>query len=209
MKESLFSFVIIFVLFFGVGTKAFAVVVPPQSLSVSATVVSVPGGNAGGGGGGGYIMPTSVVFSGSAYSFSKVYLLKDGQLIATTLVDSASKFSITENKSLNSGNYLFSLFGEDSLMRRSKMFNISLHLTRGTTTTVSGIFLLRNIEPEEINPICNLIGDLNNDCRVNLVDFSIMTYWRKKENPPKKIDLNKDKKINIVDFSILAYYWTG
>ncbi len=55
-----------------------------------------------------------------------------------------------------------------------------------------------------------LIGDLNCDGKVNLVDFSIMAYWYKKgTTPPVIVDLNHDGKINLVDFSILAYHWTG
>lgn len=57
---------------------------------------------------------------------------------------------------------------------------------------------------------CPLLrGDFNNDCKVNLIDFSIMAYWYKKNNFPPATDLNKDGKISFVDFSILAYYWTG
>ena len=52
-------------------------------------------------------------------------------------------------------------------------------------------------------------GDFNSDCRVNLVDFSIMAYWYKKQNVPVRIDLNGDGNVGFVDFSILAYYWTG
>lgn len=54
-----------------------------------------------------------------------------------------------------------------------------------------------------------LKGELNNDGRVNLIDFSIVAYWYKRPNPPAKVDLNGDGKINLVDFSIMAYYWTG
>lgn len=56
---------------------------------------------------------------------------------------------------------------------------------------------------------CVLIGDLNGDCRVDLIDFSIMAYWYERENPPALVDLNHDGKIDLIDFSILAYYWTG
>ena len=52
-------------------------------------------------------------------------------------------------------------------------------------------------------------GDLNNDKRVNLVDFSIVAYWYRRPNPPIHIDLNGDGKIDLIDFSIMAYYWTG
>jgi len=61
---------------------------------------------------------------------------------------------------------------------------------------------------------CPAKADLNNDCRVNLVDFSIAAYWYKR--PISTVfaaieaeKLNGDGKINLVDFSIMAYYWTG
>lgn len=51
-------------------------------------------------------------------------------------------------------------------------------------------------------------SDINNDKRVNLVDFSILLYnWGIPENPAA--DLNSDGKVNIVDFSIMLYWWTG
>ncbi len=51
--------------------------------------------------------------------------------------------------------------------------------------------------------------DLNNDDRVNLLDFSIMAFWYKRLGFPDKVDLNTDKQINLTDLSILAYCWTG
>lgn len=59
-----------------------------------------------------------------------------------------------------------------------------------------------------------LKGDLNNDGRVNLTDFSIAAYWHKRTLTGAIIQteadrLNSDGVINLVDFSIMAYYWTG
>lgn len=54
-----------------------------------------------------------------------------------------------------------------------------------------------------------LKGDINNDGRVNLIDFSIEAYWYQRSNPLIKADLNLDGKVNLVDFSIMAFYWTG
>jgi len=51
--------------------------------------------------------------------------------------------------------------------------------------------------------------DLNGDCRVNLVDFSIAAYWFERSSPPARIDFNGDGKIDLVDFSIMAFQWTG
>jgi len=50
-------------------------------------------------------------------------------------------------------------------------------------------------------------ADLNEDGKVNLIDFSIMLYWWGKENPCA--DQNQDGLVNLPDFSILLYYWTG
>jgi len=51
--------------------------------------------------------------------------------------------------------------------------------------------------------------DLNNDDRVNLLDFSIMAFWYKRIGFPQKVDLNTDNNVNLTDLSILAYCWTG
>ena len=51
--------------------------------------------------------------------------------------------------------------------------------------------------------------DLNDDDRVNLLDFSIMAFWYKRLGFPERVDLNSDKSINLTDLSILAYCWTG
>ena len=70
-------------------------------------------------------------------------------------------------------------------------------------------FIVGLISKKNNNSCGTLIGDLNCDGKVNIIDFSIMAYWFKKPNPPQKVDLNKDGIVNIVDFSIMTYYWTG
>lgn len=52
-------------------------------------------------------------------------------------------------------------------------------------------------------------ADLNGDCRVNLIDFSIAAFWYKKSSPPALYDLNADRVVNLVDLSIMASQWTG
>ena len=61
---------------------------------------------------------------------------------------------------------------------------------------------------------CPKRADLNADCKVNLVDFSIAAYWYKRALSAafaliEKDRLNGDGLINLQDFSIMAYYWTG
>jgi len=57
--------------------------------------------------------------------------------------------------------------------------------------------------------VCPSKGDLNGDCRVNLVDFSILIYWFGKPNPPVQVNLDGNGIVDVVDFSIMAFYWTG
>jgi hypothetical protein len=61
---------------------------------------------------------------------------------------------------------------------------------------------------------CPAKADLNSDCSVSLVDFSIAAFWYNRILSEsfalrEKDKLNGDGKINITDFSIMAFYWTG
>lgn len=59
---------------------------------------------------------------------------------------------------------------------------------------------------------CSTKGDVNTDCKVNLIDFSILAYWFKRPLTPAAallVDLNHDGKVELIDFSIMAYNWTG
>lgn len=61
----------------------------------------------------------------------------------------------------------------------------------------------------QIGETCPPKADFNADCRVNIVDFSILIYWFIRPNPLARIDLNSDTRVNLQDFSIMAFYWTG
>lgn len=52
-------------------------------------------------------------------------------------------------------------------------------------------------------------GDFNGDCRVNIIDFSILAYWHDRPTPATRTDINGDGIVNLKDFSILAFYWSG
>ncbi len=59
-----------------------------------------------------------------------------------------------------------------------------------------------------------LKGDLNEDGRVNLIDFSIAAYWHKRSISDsfkllESTRLSGDNKVDLIDFSIMAYFWTG
>jgi hypothetical protein len=67
----------------------------------------------------------------------------------------------------------------------------------------------QNVPVPSGEPACPAHGDLNGDCRVNLIDFSIMAYWYGRPNPPAYVLLDGTNAVDLTDFSILAYYWTG
>ncbi len=56
----------------------------------------------------------------------------------------------------------------------------------------------------------NKNGDINNDKKVNIVDFSIMLYFWKQSSPSNPYaDINRDGIVNLFDFSIMLFWWTG
>lgn len=67
-------------------------------------------------------------------------------------------------------------------------------------------FYLGKVVPSGMNQKCPY-ADLNNDGRVNLVDFSILLYWWGEEN--ECVDQNMSGTVDLTDFSIMMFYWTG
>lgn len=266
----------------------------------SCNTPSVPSGSGGGGGGGSYATSqtsnTNIVFSGKAYPRSVVTLLKDAQVVATTIASSDATFQTTIS-GVSGGNYLFSVYAEDTSGNRSSLLTFPVSVTSGVTTKIGGIFVAPSLavdksevkygdtiqifgqtSPEsqviisvnsdiehfekkkadqdgvylfnfdtsvleignhtvkakvslkdEISSYSkaasfivgnrnikalktqkdSIIGDVNKDNRVSLVDLSIVVFWYKKNNPPLGIDMNGDNIINLVDLSILMFHWTG
>lgn len=78
------------------------------------------------------------------------------------------------------------------------LFSDSTSFKVGTTNTERKISLRGNRR-------C----DINQDGRVNLLDFSILAFWYKRAGFPNKVDLNSDNRVDLSDVSILAYCWTG
>ena len=123
------------------------------SLAVSAEVSAVPTSSSvtpsttpsSGGGGGGYVPPTAVNFSGWAYPLSKVRLLKDGQLLVSTIAGPDAKFSISLS-GLSPGDHVFSIYSEDKRGNKSTSFTLPSYVTTGATTNVSGVFIVPTID---------------------------------------------------------------
>lgn len=111
-----------------------------------ADVVTPPGGGGGGGGGGsaGTTMQTGVVLSGRAYPLSKVTVLKDGQIAASTIAGPNASFSISLTN-LSAGNYTFSVYGEDDNGLKSSLFTFPVYVGSGATTEISDIYIAPTI----------------------------------------------------------------
>ncbi|MEZ0208660.1 MAG: hypothetical protein ACAH17_00580, partial [Candidatus Paceibacterota bacterium] len=122
------------------------------STQVSATPTAVvsPGGGGGGGGGGssGGGSGSGVTFTGRAYPKSSVTLLKDAQVVATTIAGTDARFSITLS-GLTGGSYIFSLYGEDSSGLRSSLVSFPVSVVSGATTNVGGIFITPTIATDK------------------------------------------------------------
>jgi hypothetical protein len=126
----------------------------------------------------------------------------------TILVSSDEEF-FDKIKTDNNGIYLYNF--DTTPLSLGQHFTKSKSATEGQispwSNTVSFLVGTKNV-PTQTNK-CLIKADLNGDCRVNLVDFSIAAYWYKRKNVPSKFDINNDGKVDLVDFSIMAYYWTG
>lgn len=79
----------------------------------------------------------------------------------------------------------------------------------GQETPYSNTIYFNVGDDTEYYPSCGSPYDLNADCRINLVDFYVLSFWYLKVSPPANMDFSKDGWVNMTDFSILAYYWTG
>ncbi|MGH7249541.1 MAG: hypothetical protein ACREGC_01060, partial [Minisyncoccia bacterium] len=93
------------------------------------------GGGVSGGGGGLPYLTTSVNFSGRAYPLSKVYILKDGNIVVSTIADPQANFSVSFS-GLTANTYTFSVYGEDSGGRKSASFSFPLLITSGVTVSI-------------------------------------------------------------------------
>ncbi len=162
-------------------TQLSGILLPP---TIRADKTSVPKGG-------------KIDFSGQTVPNVKVYLYvhSDKEIVKETTSTSSGDWSLpleTSNLEGDTFHYAKSLFQS----------NISgATLKSGYSKTIS--FYVGQNTPKNICPG----ADLNNDGKINLIDFSILLYYWGTDNPCA--DQNKDGKVNLADFSIMMYYWTG
>jgi len=127
------------------------------------------------------------------------------------LKDSQKEFS-AQTFSNSNGSYQYALntvslpFGNVSAFVRSSFDNL---IFSESSKTINFLVGTKNVFIKQLPQICPIKADLNDDCRVDIIDFSILIFWFDKPSPPTKVDLSGDGIVNMTDFSIMAYYWTG
>src|SRR3989344_7797195 len=105
------------------------------------------------------------------------------------------------------GVYLYNLdtllleYGEHSVKSKATVSNEISTFGKSVAFKIGTKSILA---PEPLK--CPAAGEVNGDCRVNLIDFSIVAFWYKRLSPPRSVDFNGDGRVDLVDFSIMAYY---
>jgi len=82
---------------------------------------------------------TIIVFRGIAYPSSTVTISKDSSIISVITTNSQAQFEVSAT--VDPGTYTFTIVGIDANGIEGKVSNFTLTLSKGTTTTISGIFL--------------------------------------------------------------------
>ena len=141
----------------------------------------------------------SIVFYGQAKGDSDIVIEINGT--SSTTIDTVTN-GLYEY-SLNTTNFDL---GEHFL--RVKMIGIGIESPYSDRYT----FVVGEETIVEEDPF--LIGDVNYDGIVNIVDFSLAAYWYDRTLNSAFITvererLNGDGVVDLTDFSLMAYYWTG
>lgn len=155
-KKNNFSLSIFLVISIVFPQILFAYTTDLYPVTISAYVEAIGGGGGGGGSGGGSItnpspilLNTIVHFSGMAYPLSKVYILKDGLVVASTISDPAANFSVSVSD-LTTNTYTFSVYGEDNNKNKSSFYSFPVYITAGTIVNIGNIFLSPTIDVDKI-----------------------------------------------------------
>ncbi len=135
------------------------------------------------------------------------YTLPSASVGLEALGKSADEFTVNSN---SEGYYKFTVNTKSAALGKYTAKSKALLQSAATPFSAAVSFLVGTLNVEKEKPgQCPQRADFNNDCKVNLIDFSIQAYWYLKPEPDPKVDLNGDGVVDLVDFSILAYYWTG
>ncbi|MEK7588484.1 MAG: hypothetical protein AAB438_01565 [Patescibacteria group bacterium] len=137
-----FSFSVLFFFLFYFFCFSFPVygleIISTEDVSVNAVVGSTPLVDGGGSPNPLYIPETAVRFSGIAYPYAPVYLLKEGVVQDKVFSNSSGYFSVTLKEEYSS-TVLYTLFAVDLFGNRSLLLNYPIVVYQGYLTHLSGI----------------------------------------------------------------------
>jgi hypothetical protein len=149
----------------------------------------------------------TLTITGSTYPNSTITIFTAPDILFTSSVRTVQVIAgangryafLLATKDLNLGTYFIRARGANGKMVSD--MSRTLQFVVGNTS-------------QPVEPLVCAPADLNNDKHVNIVDFSIATFWYKKVLTGAFIEkekncLNGDGKVDIYDFSMMAYYWTG
>lgn len=114
---------------------------------------------------------------------------------------------------LSVGTYIISMYGITPDNQYGEVISFTARIFREQESLIKNI-VLPAYEVSGTDSICARKADLNFDCVVNLVDFSIGVYWYERVPSTAALSLerqalNGDGKIDMQDFSIMMYYWSS
>ena len=86
------------------------------------------------------IPSTNMIFTGKAYPKSTVTLLKDSQIVATSIADVSADFQVAVS-GISSGHYIFGVYAEDNIGQRSTLLTFPYDVAPGLTVKLSDILI--------------------------------------------------------------------
>ncbi len=166
--------------------------------------IAPPAPNSGGGGGGGGLVitpSTTASFSGKAYPNTIVKLLRDGEIVASTISGSDANFQMAI-QGLTPGNHLFSIYSEDSASRHSVTLPFNIYVAQGAIVQLSGVFIPPTVD---INKTKFLPGEVINIFGQTIPESQVSITVHSADEMFLKTDSNKNGLYSYsLDSSLLA-----
>ena len=104
---------------------------------------------------------TKVILQGKSYPCRVVTVLQDGKVVTSSPADPQANFKV-EITDITPGVWSFSVWAEDKEGRKSLPFSFSTYVSKGVTTTISGIFLPPTVEIDKTSlsrgEVLNILG---------------------------------------------------
>lgn len=122
------------------STSSEVSVIPSAPYVPPAPPTIIGGGSSGGGGYTPVINGATVNFTGRAYPRSTITLLQDARVMSSTAADANATFQMSLTN-VSAGNYIYSVYSEDSAGNRSSLLSFPVSVTGGAVTNIGGIFI--------------------------------------------------------------------